>query len=452
MDKNLLKYESNENLVEFFVEEYSKNKLPIPISFRDIFPNMNKLERYTHLIHAYPAKLLFHIPYFFLNNTYFSKEGDVILDPFCGTGTVLLEANLAKRNALGADANPLARKIAIVKTQKINEQKLTKTLELLLQKSKLYKRVEFPDVRNRTFWFPEKTQIELAKIRRAIDELPNGKYKSFFEVCFSNCIKKVSYADPRIAVPVKLNPERFDKDSERYEKIKKRLLELESLDVFEKYKSICSENIVRISSLSCLEDNIYTKIISKNARVLTEKINKQTLIKDGSIDMILTSPPYAGAQKYIRSSSLSLGWLGLTEKEDLKTLDQKNIGRENYSTSELKDVKTGIESADKLLDILFKKNTLRAYIVGNYLLEMKTALDESIRVLKNGGYMVIVIGNNKVCEIEFNTQEYLTKYLQSKGLKLQFKLIDDIKSYGLMTKRNKTEDIISREWILVFKK
>ena len=51
MDKNLLKYESNENLVEFFVEEYSKNKLPIPISFRDIFPNMNKLERYTHLIH-----------------------------------------------------------------------------------------------------------------------------------------------------------------------------------------------------------------------------------------------------------------------------------------------------------------------------------------------------------------------------------------------------------------
>ena len=325
-------------------------------------------------------------------------------------------------------------------------------MELLLQKSKLYKRVEFPDVRNRTFWFPEKTQIELAKSRRAIDELPNGKYKSFFEVCFSNCIKKVSYADPRIAVPVKLNPERFDKDSERYEKIKKRLLELESLDVFEKYKSICSENIVRISSLSCLEDNIYTKIISKNARVLTEKINKQTLIKDGSIDMILTSPPYAGAQKYIRSSSLSLGWLGLTEKEDLKTLDQKNIGRENYSTSELKDVKTGIESADKLLDILFKKNTLRAYIVGNYLLEMKTALDESIRVLKNGGYMVIVIGNNKVCEIEFNTQEYLTKYLQSKGLKLQFKLIDDIKSYGLMTKRNKTPDIISREWILVFKK
>lgn len=37
-------------------------------------------------------------------------------------------------------------------------------------------------------------------------------------------------------------------------------------------------------------------------------------------------------------------------------------------------------------------------------------------------------------------------------MKLQFKLIDDIKSYGLMTKRNKTASTISCEWVLVFKK
>ena len=64
----------------------------------------------------------------------------------------------------------------------------------------------------------------------------------------------------------------------------------------------------------------------------------------------------------------------------------------------------------------------------------------------------MIIGNNKVCNLEFNTQEYLSKYIISKGLRLKFKLIDDIKSYGLMTKRNKTADIISREWVLVFNK
>ena len=74
------------------------------------------------------------------------------------------------------------------------------------------------------------------------------------------------------------------------------------------------------------------------------------------------------------------------------------------------------------------------------------------RVLKPGGYMILVIGNNTVSGISFNTQDYLTTYLQSKGMHLEFKLIDDIKSYGLMTKRNKTANTISSEWVLVLKK
>jgi hypothetical protein len=167
--------------------------------------------------------------------------------------------------------------------------------------------------------------------------------------------------------------------------------------------------------------------------------------------MIITSPPYAGAQKYIRSSSLNLWWLDL-KSDDIKKLEKMSIGREHYNLSELQVIKTNIHSADILLNKLYRKNLLRANIVGNYLLEMQMAIDESIRVLKNEGYLIIVIGNNKVCNYEFNAQKYLTEYIQSKGLNLQFKLIDDIKSYGLMTKRNKTADIISREWILVFRK
>ena len=101
---------------------------------------------------------------------------------------------------------------------------------------------------------------------------------------------------------------------------------------------------------------------------------------------------------------------------------------------------------------MYKVNPKRAFIVCTYLNEMKEALNEMIRVIKSNGYLILIIGNNKVCNLEFNTQDYLTEYLLSRGLKLQFKLIDGIKSYGLMTKRNKTADIISREWILVFKK
>jgi hypothetical protein len=342
--------------------------------------------------------------------------------------------------------------IASVKTKKLEERRLTEILKTIIHRSKLFRKVEYPNVVNRDFWFSSNTQFQLAKIRRAISELPNDDYKAFFEICFSNCIKKVSYADPRIAVPVKLNPDRFEKHGEYYNKVKKRLSELETIDVILKFNSVCIENILRVKKLSCISTEISTKIISDNACTLTAALDDSTILEEGSVDMILTSPPYAGAQKYIRSSSLNLGWLGLTENESLKTLDKKSIGRENYLMSELKEIKTDIKSADKLLETLFLKNKHRAYIVGNYLQEMKMALNESIRVLKHNGYMVIIIGNNKVCDMEFNTQEYLTEYLQSKGLTLKLKLIDDIKSYGLMTKRNKTADIISREWILVFKK
>jgi len=447
----LLPNKTNEEWVRSFIDKYAYTRKPIPVDFRKLFPNMNVTDRYTHLIHTYPAKLITHIPNFFLNNNHFSKEGDIVLDPFCGTGTVLLEANLAKRNALGVDINPLARKIAMVKTQKLNKNYLDKVFKKIIKKYNQFKKIEIPNMKNVDFWFPKQAQTQLSKINRAINSLPIGKYKNFFEVCFSNCVKKVSYADPRIAVPVKLNSRKFELNSFHYNRTKKRIEYINKINVFEKFKAICKENIERIKTLSDIEKNVYSKIIAADAKYLTKTICQKIQLEDNCVDMIITSPPYAGAQKYIRSSVLNLGWLNL-ENDEIKILEKKSIGRELYSSSELRNIKTNIRSADILLNKVSKKNLLRANIVGNYLLEMQEAISESIRVLKNDGYLIIVIGNNKVCNYEFNTQKYLTEYIQNKGLHLQFKLIDDIKSYGLMTKRNKTADIISREWILVFRK
>lgn len=176
-------------------------------------------------------------------------------------------------------------------------------------------------------------------------------------------------------------------------------------------------------------------------------------MQDESVDLILTSPPYAGAQKYIRSSWLNLYWLGTKNSEDIRLLNKQNIGREDYHKTDMFRVITNIQAADDVLTSLYNEGkNERAFIVGNYLNEMKSAIDESVRVLKSGGYMIIVIGNNTVCGRPFDTQDYLTTYITSKGLRLQFKLIDDIKSYGLMTKRNKTASRISCEWVLVFNK
>jgi WD40 repeat protein len=104
----------------------------IPVNFRKMLAGECFTDSLTHTLHPYPAKLLMHIPYFFLHNTLLSQPGDNILDVFTGSGTVLLEAIAAGRNAYGADCNPLARFISTVKTKAVSPQKLNTEKEKLL--------------------------------------------------------------------------------------------------------------------------------------------------------------------------------------------------------------------------------------------------------------------------------------------------------------------------------
>lgn len=450
MDKN----NEIKKLIETFHSEYTRNEEPIRINFREIVSELNSIERYSHLIHSYPAKLLCHIPYFFLQTDYFCPKNGVVLDPFCGTGTVMLEANISGRNAKGADANPLACLISKVKTTYIKKEDLQKTLGTIISRAKRFNTSECLDTPPISRWFSKSTISQLWHLECVIKKVRDVKQQEFFMMCLSNLVKKVSFADPSISVPVKLNPERFAQNPERMESARFKLKTLENIDVYDKFENVCQLNINRIESLKDVySKGITSEVISNDARSLTKEIGSKEILQDESVDLILTSPPYAGAQKYIRSSWLNLYWLGTKNCEDIRLLNKQNIGREDYHKADMFRVITNIQAADDVLTSLYNEGKYeRAFIVGNYLNEMKSAIDESVRVLKTGGYMIIVIGNNTVCGRPFDTQDYLTTYITSKGLRLQFKLIDDIKSYGLMTKRNKTASRISCEWVLVFKK
>lgn len=445
--------ERNNNLINSYRSQYKLKKEPIEVKFRSIVPELKSNDRYTHLIHTYPAKLLVHIPYFFLNNSILSNLGDNVLDPFNGTGTVYLESLLAGRNAFGADSNPLARLIARVKSTKYDTRVLGEALNNLVNQSIESEGKHLPDVVNCDMWFPKQNQDDLSKILFQINKIDDENIKNFMLVSFSNCVKKVSLADPRVSVPVRLNAAKYDDKPELKARTAKKIEEINNVNVFEKFRTITQDNIKRFKKLeNTLIQNYTANYISNDARSLYNCNQELEPLSDNSIQLIITSPPYAGAQKYIRSSSLNLGWTGLAKVSELSSLDKKNIGREIYTKSEINITKTGIKDADLLIEKIALINTSRANIACKYLIEMKIAIDEMIRVLKDKGNLVLVIGNNKICGFEFNTQAYLTQYILEKNLSLEFKLIDDIASYGLMTKRNKTADIISREYILVFKK
>ena len=83
---------------------------------------------------------------------------------------------------------------------------------------------------------------------------------------------------------------------------------------------------------------------------------------------------------------------------------------------------------------------------------MRQSLQEIWRCLKVGGYLVLVAGNNRISGHTFRTPHYLQMIAEDIGLRTILLLVDNIHSRGLMTKRNKTASVITKEFVFVFVK
>jgi len=444
--------------LKLLVRRYQHQKRPVSVNFRSVLPALNSPDRLTHLIHPYPAKLLVHIPVFFLANDLLSKRGDVVLDPFCGSGTVLLKAQMARRRAYGVDANPLARLIAQVKTTALDCEVLERTLKNVLKRIPDEPSGMPPDVVNLDHWFFPHVVRQLQCLRPTIQRLRDSAIRNFFLVCFSACVRKVSLADPRLAVPVRMKMGQYPQDHPLRVKSDAHLRKLRCVRVLDVFARIARANITRMRRVQPFSAELgAAEIVSSDARRLVYeyspngKLNK--VVPDECVQLIITSPPYPGAQKYIRSCSLSLGWLGLCPTSDLREHKGRAIGREEFAKHECDEVPgTKIATADRALARVAKRNPVRAVIAATYLNEMREAMYEMSRVLRKDGYIVLVAANNRIAGREFHTVDYLTSIAEECGLSLVACLVDAIKSRGLMTKRNHTASLITRESVLLLTK
>lgn len=401
---------------------------PIEVDFRTLVPVGSGSDRATHLMHSYPAKLLPNIPIFFLNCNSLAPLGGTIYDPFCGTGTVLVEGLLAGKRIVGADANPLARLIASAKTTKMDREHCTEIITSITNRARKAPATQFQAVVNVDKWFDPDTQHQLGKIRTAIDEVAEEDSRQFAQVVLSQTIKKVSLADPRMSVPVRYRGEAR-----------------ELPDGIETFRRIGAANAIRVAALPA----------DSRPHHIGDDARKPLTAAPPAIqaDLIITSPPYAGAQKYVRASSLSLGWLGMVPEGRLRTLETLNIGREHLTHAERSKLPAecsdlGAATLRKIAAI----NPLRADIVRVYLSEMREAASAIVASLARGGHLVLVMGDNQVCGIPFRTSQIVRELFETEGLTLLCELVDTIKSRGLMTKRNKTAGMIAREHVFLFRR
>jgi DNA modification methylase len=416
----------------------------IEVDFLDLFPDRSSTERATHLLHPYPAKLIRNIPRFFLACDSIASSGSTVLDPFCGSGTVLLEAQLSGHAAIGADANPLARLIALAKLAPPSVEKARAQLAEVMAVAR-QSEMDVPEVVNLDYWFSPRVKDQLARLRAALLKVAGDPWVNpFIWACFSSCVRRVSLADPRLSVPVRINPERALRYGAKGDQVLQKLERLKTVEVLQVFWQVALANIRRVERTEFCP-TLPSPVLFEDARSLG--------IEDGSVDLVMTSPPYVGAQKYVRASSLCLGWLGLSPQGKLRPIERLSIGREHLDAHEAAETfHTGQIEVDVLLDLVAKQNPLRARIASTYIKEMNSALVEAHRVLRPGGKMVLVAGPNMVAGHEFDTPGFLAAAAVRVGMRMDIHLLDTIASRGLMTKRNKTAGTIAQESVYVLTK
>ena len=157
----------------------------------------------VHSFHRYFGKLIPGIPRFAIKQ--FSDKGSIVLDPFCGSGTTLVEAMLEGRKGIGVDVNPLATFITTVKTTPIPRVELDRGLTEILWTWRASPEPEtdapIPYVVNMDHWFRPEVKAQLMSLKASIMRLQESDTKNFFLAVFSAFIRSVSNADPHHVFP-----------------------------------------------------------------------------------------------------------------------------------------------------------------------------------------------------------------------------------------------------------
>jgi len=149
------------------------------------FDPSNPATRLTHQVFRFPAK--FHPPVVRSLMADYTKPGDCILDLFCGSGTLLVEASVSNRNAIGFDVDPLSVFLTETKSQPLNVRELQRAAARLLARCEALARsddeygermhedlsddefvsqlghLEAPAIPNLTHWFRRYVIVDLAR-------------------------------------------------------------------------------------------------------------------------------------------------------------------------------------------------------------------------------------------------------------------------------------------------
>nr|WP_320161403.1 hypothetical protein [uncultured Methanoregula sp.] len=467
------------NAIDDFWQElhiqYATNHEPIPFHFKEyVVKNLHEKrlisDKTAHGIYPYSGRIFPYIPLFLLSLKALCPPKGKILDPFAGSGTILLESlinPIYKRNALGIEINPIGRLISKVKTTPLNNDIILQIKEQIISDFQTISLdpIEIPNTQQYIFWYSENGLNALTKLKKCINSLENDDYKDFFWLNFSSLARKISRADPYIPPVVLLKRYKYENSPKKIQKIDEAIKTSENPDLISLFSAIVEKNSKKIEYLNnFLEIQNKEKtvqIIWDDAREMRIgsyqcagkmlKIKSKKIPKN-SIDLIITSPPYLTAQKYIRTSMLEIMWLEDILDEKRIDIDKHSIGTESVFFKTVCFKELGIPEVDELIVKTKKISKQRAAEVFQYFKDMQIVFGEMYWILKKGAYAVLIVGNNKVAGEMIETYRLLQRIGEQCGFTTELILKDPIRTRGMITKRHGNGGLIKDEYVLVLKK
>lgn len=371
-------------------------------------PSARKDPKYvTHGLHPYKGKFYPQLAKGLINLCTL-PSGASIFDPFCGSGTTLLEGYLNGFRTFGSDMNPVAAKIAKAKVGilEVNPDIVRGALGTLV--GQIEDAPARPEDEREQFhpscldeiskWFPAPVISKLNWLLSAIRSVSEGVIRDFLEVVLSSIIREVSQQDPTDL------------------RIRRRKDPIQDADVFQMYLDALDTQYERIEKFWSVRG--YSPDRFRPSRVVEgDSRSRKTLdalgLARNTVDLVLTSPPYATALPYIDTDRLSLLVLFGMDSSARRPVEQHLIGSREIITKERKqlekminDPETGLpESVCDYLqelhrrvsraDVGFRRKNMPA-LLQRFFQDMASVLKNCVEVLRPGSEAMIVIGDNRM--------------------------------------------------------
>jgi len=349
-----------------------------------------------------------------------NKSAALVLDPFCGVGTTLVEAIRCGHDAIGFEINPYAALAARTKCEAaaISPLKLHKFIrefeEHMQAAGSAGDSLSAPEhFRSRIPFFGPRAQPKVLKALSFIKQLGAPPIKDLFSLAFGSVMVSLSnYSyEPSLSSRPAVGKATQD-DAPVTESIISKLSAMES-DVawFRK-------------QLDAFPRHPVGRVISDNF------FNAGHHLGPGAVDLIVTSPPYLNNYHYVRNTRPQLFWLGLVQRpSDLKQLELQNFGKYWQTVRDRETILLEFEepTLQRLLAQIRAVGLERgcyggagwANYAASYFNDSNRFCQVASQLLKPGGRAVVVVGNSILQGVEIRVDSILAELGSRQGLTVE---------------------------------